>query len=74
MRYNIKGLSSVDIPRIIYNGVEYAMHQVGDNLYESEHMTLVETSTIITLHIGEFKTNDKLVIHTGAQEDDLFNF
>jgi len=74
VRYNIKGLSSVDIPRIIYNGVEYAMHQVGDNLYESEHMTLVETSTIITLHIGEFKTNDKLVIHTGAQEDDLFNF
>lgn len=72
--YIIKGLSSIDTPYIIYNGVEYALHKVNGNTYASERLNLVDTSTMVTLCIGEFKQTDKLSVNTGVQEDDLFDF
>jgi hypothetical protein len=71
VRYHIKGLSSVDIPIARYNGVDYALHKVNDNTYESERLNLVETSTKIDLIIGSFKQVDSLIIKTGVKEDDL---
>lgn len=68
------GINSIDTPVVLYNGVEYALHKVDGDIYESERLNLVDTSTRITLRIGDFKQTDNLSINTGAQEDDLFGF
>ena len=73
VRYTIKGLSSIDT-FVTYNDVDYALHNIGGDVYESERLNLVNTSTRIILHIGDFKQTDNLSINTGAQEDDLFGF
>ena len=74
VRYTIKGISSIDTPYVTYNDVDYALHNIGGDVYESERLNLVNTSTRIILHIGDFKQTDNLSINTGAQEDDLFGF
>lgn len=74
VRYIIMGINSIDTPVVLYNGVEYALHKVDGDIYESERLNLVDTSTRITLRIGDFKQTDNLSINTGAQEDDLFGF
>lgn len=72
LKYSIKGISSIDIPIIAYNGVDYSMHKISESIYESEKLFLVETSTKVTLRIGNFKQTDMLTIKTGVDEDDLF--
>lgn len=74
VRYIIKGLSSIDSPLVIYNGVEYSMHKISESTYESERLPLVETSRMITLKIGDFKQSETIIVKTGVQEDDLFDF
>ena len=74
VRYTIKGLSSIDTPFVTYNDVDYALHNIGGDVYESERLNLVNTSTRIILHIGDFKQTDNLSINMGAQEDDVFGF
>lgn len=74
VRYTIKGLSSIDTPYVTYNGVDYVLHNMGGDVYESERLNLVSTSTRITLRIGDFKQTANLSINTGVQEDDLFGF
>ena len=49
-------------------------HKVDGDIYESERLNLGDTTTKITLRIGDFKQTDNLSINTGAQEDDLFGF
>ena len=74
VRYTIKGLSSIDTPIVTYNGIDYVLQNMGGDVYESERLNLVNTSTRIILHIGDFKQTDNLSINTGVQEDDLFGF
>lgn len=72
VRYSIKGLTSVDHPKVIYNKVEYQLHKVADATYESDRLNLVDSVTSITLVIGEYSKSDSLIIKTGVKEDDLF--
>lgn len=74
VKYNIKGLSSIDTPKVIYNGVDYLLHKKQDNIYESERLNLVGTATRITLVIGDFKQTDTIGINMGVLEDDPFVF
>lgn len=74
VRYTIKGLSSIDMPHVSYNGVDYRLYKTNGDVYESERLNLVGTSTRIVLCIGDFKQTDNLSINLGAQEDDLFGF
>ncbi len=74
VKYNIKGLSSIDTPKVNYNGVDYQLHKKQGDIYESERLNLVGTATRITLLIGDFKQIDQIGINMGAQEDDLFGF
>ena len=74
VKYSIKGMSSIDMPRVEYNGREYLLHKTSGNIYESERLNLVDTATRVTLIIGDFKQTDQIGINTGAQEDDLFGF
>lgn len=74
VKYAIKGLGSIDTPFVTYNGADYRLHRIDGYVYESERLNLVNTSTRITLRIGDFKQIDDLSINTGVQEDDLFGF
>lgn len=76
VRFRIKGLSSIDNPSIDYNGVPYIVKNTGDDLFESERLTLVDTATKVTLNINGTKYDTFTIkVSTGASEDaDLFDF
>ena len=70
--YQIKGMSSIDQPLVRYNGVDYAMHKVSGNTYESEKLNLVATTSRVTLVINEFEQTDIISVKTSVEEEDLF--
>lgn len=71
--FNIKGLSSVDIPEIEYNGITYSLNDSGAGTYTSEKLNLVDTCKSVTLRIGEnFIKKFSVSVNTGANEEDLF--
>ncbi len=73
IKFIIKGLSSVDIPTIKYNGVYYQLINLGNNLYQSERLNLVDTATNVGVYINnEIYDTYSIKISTGAKEDDLF--
>lgn len=72
VKYKIKGLSSIDQPLVEYNGAKYCLHMVGNDIYDSEKIHLVETIKKITIIINEFKQTDTIIIKTGVDEEDLF--
>lgn len=74
IRFVIKGLSSIDIPTLVYNGVTYQLTSKGNNTYESERLNLVDTATKVTVCINETPLNSfSIKVSTGATEDDLFD-
>ena len=72
LRLRIKGLLSVDVPMLEYNGVLYNLYKETAEVFASERLHLVDTATGATLHIGSFKETFTIKISTGAEEDDLF--
>ena len=76
VQFEIKGLSSIDIPTLEYNGVSYNLKNIGSNLFDSERLNLVDTATRVTLNINGAKFDTyNIKVSTGASEDaDLFNF
>lgn len=72
----IKGLSSIDVPSIDYNGMTYKLNMLGENKYESEKLSLVDTATKVTLRINDKPINTfNIKVSTGASEEyDLFDF
>jgi len=73
VKYSIKGVSETDIPYILYHGKRYELNLLTDNLYESEHLNLIENVTEIRLCIGQEKQTSHLKMNLGAKEDDLFD-
>lgn len=76
IQFEIKGLASIDVPTIEYNGTIYNLTNTNDSVYESERLYLVDTATKITLRInGEQFNNYNIKVSTGLSEaDDLFDF
>ena len=75
VKFDIKGLSSADSPIIRYNGREYNLNKMNDNLYESERINLVDTCKSVTLIIGKtFQQDFPITMNTGTEEEDLFDF
>lgn len=75
IRYQIKGLTTVDVPIVEYNGVEYQLIPQSNNIFQSERLNLVDTAKRVALRIGDFVQDDNIIVSTGAQEDtDLFDF
>lgn len=73
INFIIKGLSSIDIPTLVYNDVTYHLTNKGDNTYESERLNLVDTATKATVYINGTPVNTfSIKVSTGATEDDLF--
>lgn len=74
VRFIIKGLSSIDVPTLDYNGVSYTLKNVGNNVYESERLNLVGTASKVSVRInGEIINSFSIKVSTGATEDDLFD-
>ena len=72
--FKIKGLSSVDVPTLVYNGVTYHLTSKGNNIYESERLNLVDTATKVTVCINETPlTTFSIKVSTGATEENLFD-
>lgn len=72
LRYRIKGISNIDVPVIKYNDTEYRLHHIGNGIYESERLNLVDTARKVTIIIGDFEQVNTLSVNTGVNEDDLF--
>lgn len=72
----IKGLSTIDVASIDYNGITYKLNKTGENNYESEKLSLVDTATKVTVRINDKPINTfNIKVSTGASEaDDLFDF
>lgn len=72
----IRGLSSIDVPSVDYNGMAYNLNMIGENKYESEKLCLVDTATKVTVRINDKPINTfNIKVSTGAsEEDDLFDF
>lgn len=74
VKYQIKGISSIDIPYVNYNGKQYMLSSKGDNVYQSEKISLSQSVKTIELVISGTKQTDTIDVKLGAEEDDLFNF
>lgn len=73
LKFTIKGLATVDVPTLEYNGVIYHLLNLGGDKFESERLNLVDTATRAVVRINNdiFGTFN-IKISTGAVEDDLF--
>lgn len=75
VRLSIKGLSSIDTPTLIYNDVPYTLNLVGLGIYESERLNLVGTCRTVYVEVGNWRSAGmQLVVNTGVEEEDLFDF
>ena len=76
LRFVIKGLNSIDVPTLEYNGVSYQLSNLGGDIYESERITLIDTATKVTVRVnGNIYDTFSIKVSTGASEDeDLFDF
>lgn len=73
LNFEIRGLSSVDVPTLSYNGATYILTNTGGAIYTSERLALIDTASTATVFInGEPFGNFNIKVSTGAQENDLF--
>ena len=72
VKFRIKNIPSVEIPVVEYNGDRYGLHQVGNEVYESDSLVVNAQTTSISLVIGNVSRIFKISVSTGAQEEDLF--
>lgn len=73
VKFRIKNIPSVEIPVVEYNGDRYGLHQVGNEVYESDSLVVNAQTTSISLVIGNVSRIFKISVSTGAQEEDLFD-
>lgn len=69
---SIKGLTTMEVPLLEYNGKDYHIKCVGHDLYESDVIELVDTCDNFSLKIGDILYPRIIPVNTGAKEDDLF--
>ena len=72
IQFRIKNIPSIEIPVVEYDGIRYALHQIGGDLFESEPISVNEKCDIVSLVIGNVMRDFRINITTGAKEDDLF--
>lgn len=72
VRYELKGVSTMDVPKLQYDGQLYAMRRVHDGTFVSERLNLRESAGKVILSIGDFSQTDFISVKTGADEIDLF--
>lgn len=72
--FKIKNAPSTQAPYIEYNGLRYALTQIGPELFRSDALVLDENVHEVALIIGSITRRYKISINAGAKENDLFAF
>lgn len=70
--FRISGLSSVDVPHLLYNGQQYEMHAEGGDIWRSVPLALTSNVDKITIVIQGSEHDYKIKLNLGIVEDDLF--
>ncbi|MCM1142061.1 MAG: BREX-4 system phosphatase PglZ, partial [Muribaculum sp.] len=66
VEFIIKGLNSIDIPVLEYNGVTYTLENIGNDTYRSERLNLVDTASKVIVRIADsFKSSFNIHVSTG---------
>lgn len=73
VKFTIKNIPTTNIPFVKYNGVRYALNNVGGDTYETDALILDSHVQQISLSIGEVEKIYQLQVTTGVEENDLFN-
>ena len=73
VKFRIKNIPSVEIPVVEYDGIRYALHQVGGDVFESDALAVNDHCSIVSLVIGNVIRSYNINIIMGAKEDDLFS-
>lgn len=68
----IKGITTMEVPILEYNGKDYQIKCIGHDLYESDVIELVDSCENFSLKIGDILYPRIIPVNTGAKEDDLF--
>ena len=70
----IVGLTSMESPKIIYNGKIYKLIGLGNDMYDSEPIELIEDILTFELEAGEYSEIINIeTINTGSQMNDMFS-
>ena len=72
--FKIKNAPSAHIPYVEYNGVRYALNQIGPDLFRSDAVAIDDNAHEVALVIGSITRIYKISVNAGAKEDDLFDF
>ena len=72
LRFKISGISSADIPYLIYDGQRYEMHAVGGNIWSSEPLVIASNINSAILVVRNYEQVFKFKLNLGVVEDDLF--
>lgn len=72
VRFKVSGLSSVDVPYLLYNGQQYEMHAEGGDIWCSVPLVLVSNVDKVTLVVQGLEHSYKIKLNLGVVEDDLF--
>lgn len=73
LTFRIKGVTALDIPRLIYNKVGYNLNDNGGERFVSDRIDLEQGVNEVEVRIGTYAQTFKLKINLGAEEDDLFD-
>lgn len=73
VRFRIKNIPSVEIPMVEYNGDQYSLHQIENDVYESAPLVVSEHANQISLVIGKIIHTYVVSVSTGVHEDDLLD-
>lgn len=74
LRYEIKNLSSSDVPYVLYDGKKYWLHRIDGDVFESDPLIINPDKDIVSINIGTVSIENEIKIASGAEENDLFDF
>jgi hypothetical protein len=72
VQFEIKGLSSIDCPSLVYNNRNYQLYNKSGNTFESEKLDLDNTENELKVVIGQHTYPFKVKVETGVEETELF--
>lgn len=74
VKFHISGLTSNDIPYLIYNGKQYDLSSLGNDEFISCAISLVDNNDEFTICVNNVRCQYKVSVNMGATMSDLFDF
>lgn len=70
--FRIKGVTNLEMPKLIYNNTGYNLNNQGNFRFESDRLELTQEVDEVEIRIGSYSQKFKIKINLGAEEEDLF--